>query len=362
MPLKHFFFDDYSEGAHPRILEAFSANNLQQERGYGIDSFSLEAERLIKAKIGRPEAEVYFVSSGTQANLICVSSLLRPYESVIAPDNGHVNVHEAGAIEATGHKINVAPSVAGKLTPEAIQAILTTHTDEHTVKPRAVYISQATELGTVYSKKELQDLHDACKENGLYLYIDGARIGNAVMAENADLDLRDIAALCDVFYIGGTKNGALIGEAIVIVNPSLQENFRYHLRQRGGLLAKARAVTVQFVELFKDNLYFENAKHANDMAQKLAAGIRECGYEFLHEPVVNQIFPILPNAVIQKLEKKFGFYTWSRVLSAPENSTIRLVASWATTEAAVQEFIDELQQFSTEDILGWRISRKISAL
>lgn len=338
---KHFFFDDYSEGAHPRILEAFSRTNLQPERGYGIDSFALEAERLIREKIGKPDARVYFVSSGTHANLICMSSLLKPYESVIAPDNGHANVHEAGAIEATGHKINAVPGVAGKLTPEAIQEVVVTHTDEHTVKPRVVYISQATELGTVYSKKELQDLYDMCKENGLYLYIDGARIGNAVMAKNADLDLSDIANLCDIFYIGGTKNGALLGEAIVIVNQNLQENFRHHLRQRGGLLAKARAVTVQFVELFKDNLYLENAKHANDMAQKLAAGIKECGYRFLNEPVANQIFPIFSNSVIEKLEKKFGFYVWSKV--DEKNSTIRLVTSWATKESAVDEFLTELK-------------------
>lgn len=343
----YFFFDDYSEGAHPRILEAFSRTNLQQERGYAMDSFAREAEQLIQEKIGKPEARVHFVSSGTHANLICVSSLLKSYESVIATDNGHVQMHEAGAIEATGHKINVAPSVAGKLTPKAIQEILATHTDEQTVKPRAVYISQATELGTVYSKKELQELHEVCKDNGLYLYIDGARIGNAVMAKNADVDLRDIANVCNIFYIGGTKNGALIGEAIVIVNPNLQEYFRHHMRQRGGLLAKARAVSVEFVELFKDNLYFENAKHANDMAQQLAHGIQECGYGFLHEPVTNQIFPILPNAVIEKLKQKFGFYVWSKANSAPDHSVVRLVTSWATTEAAVQEFLNELQQLSS---------------
>lgn len=339
---KYFFFDDYSEGAHPRILEAFSRTNLQQERGYGIDSFAIEAERLIKEKIGKPQAKVYFVSSGTHANLICVASLLKPYESVIAPDNGHANVHEAGAIEATGHKINVVPGIAGKIIPKAIQEIVASHTDEHTVKPRAVYISQATELGTVYSKKELQDLYDICKKSGLYLYIDGARIGNAVMSKNSDLDLRDIANLCDIFYIGGTKNGALLGEAIVIVNPNLQENFRHHLRQRGGLFAKARAVTVQFAELFRDNLYLENAKHANDMAEKLAAGIKKCGYSFLNEPVANQIFPIFPNKIIEKMEKEFGFYVWSKIDA--DNSAVRLVTSWATKESAVDEFLDELNK------------------
>lgn len=339
---KYYFFDDYSEGAHPRILEALSRTNFQQERGYGTDSFALEAERLIKEKIGKPDAKVHFVSSGTHANLICVSSLLKSYESVIAPDNGHAHVHEAGSIEATGHKINVVPAVAGKVTPEAIREVLTTHTNEQMVMPRAVYISQTTELGTVYSKTELQNLYNICKENGLYLFIDGARLGSALMAKNGDLSLKDIANLCDIFYIGGTKNGALIGEAIVIVNPDLQENFRYHLRQRGALLAKARAVSVQFVELFTDDLYLQNAKHANDMAQKLASGLKECGYNFLNEPTTNQIFPILPKTVIEKLEKEFGFYEWSKI--DEHHSAIRLVTSWATKESAVDEFVKLLKQ------------------
>jgi len=305
------------------------------------DSFAREAERLIREKIKKPEAQVHFVSSGTHANLVCIASLLKPYESVIAPDNGHVNVHEAGAIEATGHKMNVVPGVAGKLTPEAIQEVVASHTDEHMVIPRAVYISQVTEVGTVYSKNELQKLYEVCQKNGLYLYIDGARIGNAVMSKNTDFDLGDIANLCDIFTIGGTKNGALLGEAIVIVNPKLQENFRHHLRQRGALLAKARAVTVQFVEFFKDDLYFENAKHANDMAQKLAKGIKDRGYDFLNEPVANQIFPILPNIVIEKLEKMFGFYVWSK--KDADHSVVRFVTSWATKESAIDEFLAELR-------------------
>ncbi len=346
MNSKNLFYDDYSEGAHPQILEAFSRTNLQQECGYGMDSFAREAEQFIKEHIGKPDAHIHFVPSGTHANLICLSSMLKPYESIIATDNGHANTSEAGAVEATGHKINAVPGIAGKLTPNAIRNILATHINEHTVKPGALYISQSTEYGTVYSKRELEDLRSICKENELYLYIDGARIGNAVMAKNADLDLAEIANLCDIFYIGGTKNGALIGEAIVIVNPNLQENFRHHLRQRGGLLAKARAVTVPFVELFRDDLYFENAKHANDMAQKLVAGIRKCGYEFLHEPVANQIFPIFPDAIIKELEKQFGFYTISKASSVPNHSVVRLVTSWATLETSVQEFLNDLEQFS----------------
>jgi threonine aldolase len=342
----YFFYDDYSEGAHPRILEALSRTNLQQERGYGVDSFALEAERSIKEKIASPQAQLHFVSSGTQANLVCIAAMLKPYESVIAPDNGHVNVHEAGAIEATGHRISTAPGVAGKLTPEAIQEILAAHPDEHTVKPRAVYISQATELGTIYSNRELRTLYELCQRNQLYLYIDGARIGNAVMAASADFALRDIAKMCDVLMIGGTKNGALIGEAVVIVNPDLQENFRRHLRQRGALLAKARAVSVQFAEMFRDDLYLENAKHANHMAQRLATGIAECGYGFLNQPITNQIFPILPTAICEKLQDRFGFYVWSKAPGRADSSVLRLVASWATREVAVQEFINDLKRSS----------------
>lgn len=304
MTLLYLFRDDYSEGAHPRILDALSRTNLQQQDGYGTDSFLQEAERLIKESIAKPEANVHFVSAGTQANLICLASLLKSYESVIAADSAHPSVHEAGAIEATGHKINVVTGVEGRLTPEAIQGIVSTHNDEHMVKPRVVYTSQATELGTIYNKQELHNISQVCKQNDLYLYLDGARIGNALMSEEADFDLGDIANMCDMFYIGGTKNGALIGEAIVIVNPNLQQNFRYHLKQRGALLAKTRAVSVQFVELFKDNLYFENAKHANVMAQRLAGGIKECGYGFLNSTSTNQIFPILPNRVIEKVAEE----------------------------------------------------------
>ncbi|GJM07365.1 MAG: amino acid lyase [marine bacterium B5-7] len=342
--LDYLFFDDYSEGAHPRILAALSRTNFQQERGYGMDSFAIEVAQYIKEQIGKPDAQIHFVSNGTQTNLICLSSMLRSYESVIAVDSGHISIHEAGAIEATGHKVNAVPGIDGKILPATIQEIIETHHDELTVKPRVVYISQATERGTLYSKKELQALHEVCKQNGLYLYLDGARIGNALMARDTDLTLRDIANVCDMFYIGGTKNGALMGEIIVIVNPNLQENFRHHLRQRGALLAKSRVITVQFAELFKDDLYWENAKHANDMAQKLADGIKASGCAFLSEPIVNQVFPILSNTAIEKLKKKYGFYTWSKISSDPSHSVVRLVTSWATTDAAVDGFVTALRE------------------
>lgn len=345
MSQSYFFFDDYSEGAHPQILEALVRTNLQQERGYVVDSFAQEAETLIKKIIHQPEAHIHFVAGGTLANLVCLASMLKPYESVIAADHGHIAVHEAGAIEATGHKINTIPCADGKLTSKAILDMVELHTDEHMVKPRVVYISQLTELGTLYTKQELHALYQTCQQLGLYLYIDGARLGHALMSHYADFDLRDIAANCDMFYIGGTKNGALLGEAIVIVNPTLQENFRHHLRQRGALLAKARTVTIQFIEFFKDQLYFTSAKHANVMAQKLAIGIKACGYNFINEPCANQIFPILPDTIIEHLKKKYGFYFWEKATQA-DHSVIRLVTSWATTETAVKDFINDLKIMS----------------
>lgn len=342
MSYSYLFFNDYSEGAHPSILEALSRDNFKQEHGYGLDSFSKEAEHMIQKRINQPEAAVHFVASGTQANLIGISSILRPYESVIAADNGHIEVHETGAIEATGHKVTIAPGVAGKLTPEAIQEVVERHTDEHMVRPRIVYISQSTELGTIYCKRELQAIKEVCKKNGLYLYIDGARMGQALMSQEADADLHHIANSCDLFTIGGTKNGALLGEALVIINPKLKENFRYHLKQRGALLAKGRTIALQFIAFFKEDLYFNNAKHANDMALKIAQGVEARGYRLLYPASTNQIFPILPNSLIEKLQKKYGFYVWAKMPTDPEKSMIRLVTSWATEEAAVSSFLGDI--------------------
>lgn len=345
MAHKYLFFDDYSEGAHPRILEAFSRTNLQQEPGYVMDSFATEAAELIKGKIGVPDAAVHFVSSGTHANLVMLASMLKPYESVIAADSGHINLHEAGAVEATGHKINAVKPAEGKLVPEDVRKIVEMHNFDQMVKPRAVYISQSTEVGTVYGKKEMEELSKVCRELGLYLYVDGARLGAALASAGADLDLPSLTKLVDAFYIGGTKNGGLIGEAIVIVNPALQENFRYHLRQRGALLAKGRAVSLQFLELFKDGLYLDIARHANEMAQKLAQGIKDLGYEFLAESPTNQVFPIFPNDLAEKLKADYGFHVWES--SGPDRSVVRLVTSWATPEAAVEGFLRDLRKISS---------------
>lgn len=345
MAYKYLFFNDFSEGAHPRILDALTKTNLIQELGYGEDSISLEAARLIKKKIENPGADVHFVSGGTQANLIVLASLLKPYESVIAATIAHVNIYETGAIEATGHKIHgVVSGSDGKLTPESIRELVMQHTDEHMVKPKAVFISHATEVGTIYKKNELEAISKACKELNLYLYLDGARLGSALASADADLKLSEIAKLVDVFYIGGTKNGALLGEAIVITNSALQENFRYHIKQRGGLLAKGKILGVQFAELFKDDLFLELARYANKCAEKLSKGIGKCGYKFLVLSSTNQIFPIFPNTVIDQLKTNYGFYVWSKIDN--ESSAIRLVTSWATKESAVNDFLEDLEKVS----------------
>ncbi len=341
------FKNDYSEGAHPDILKAILETNMHQEDGYGEDSHCIKATELIRESIENPKADVHFVPGGTQANLIVISSILRPYESVIAADSGHINTHETGAIEATGHKVNTIVSSDGKLTVEGIKVVLEEHYFEHMVKPSMVYISNSTEVGTFYTKAELKALSDFCKGNKLYLYLDGARLGSALCAKGNDLTLKELSDLADVFYIGGTKNGALIGEAIVINNEELKACFRFSMKQRGALLAKGRILGIQFEELFRDDLYFELARHANSMAARLSKGIKELGYGFLTDSTTNQIFPILPNSTIEKLMKRYGFYEWSPVDG--QHTAVRLVTSWATNEEAVESFLADLKILGKED-------------
>lgn len=347
MTKKYLFYNDYSEGAHPRIIEAMTKTNAQQEVGYELDSFCLEATQMIQEKVGNKDAAVHFVHSGGMANLVALASMLnRAYESVIAPTSSHINVHEGGAIEALGHKINIVQSSNGKITPSDIRAIMEEHkTDEHMVLPKVVSLTHATEVGTIYTKDEMRKIADVCKEYDLYLYVDGARLGAGLAAEGADITLKDLAAMVDMFYIGGTKNGALLGEAIVINNPALQENFRRHIRQRAAHVAKGRTIGIQFVELMKDDLFLELARHENKCAQRLARGIKELGYKFLTESPTNQIFPILPNTSIKKLEQDYGFYTWAKIDN--DHSAVRLVTSWATPESAVDGFIEDLKNASS---------------
>ena len=335
------FKNDYSEGAHPRILNALLETNLQQEEGYGADSHTLRAVELLKGKIRRDDVDIHLLSGGTQTNLTAIAAFLRPHEAVISANTGHVLVHETGAIEATGHKIISVRVDDGKLKPEHIKAAVEEHTDEHMVKPRLVYISNPTEIGSIYNKKELEALRQTCDRNKLILYIDGARLGSALCSTENDLDLYEISKLADAFYIGGTKNGALLGEALVICTAWLKDDFRFHMKQKGALLAKGRLLGIQFSELFSDELYFELARHANKMAEILRTGISEAGYSFLTHSPTNQIFPILPNWLIAKLQEKYHFYIWSKMDA--DASAIRLVTSWATKEEAVVQFINELR-------------------
>lgn len=342
--MKYSFKNDYSEGTHPRILEALVASNFEQQSGYCDDDFSQEAKNHIRKQIQNPNAGVFFLSGGTQANLIALASMLRSFESVIAATSGHINVHETGAIEATGHKINTVFSTDGKIKASQVQAIVDEHQDDppHMVKPKLVYISNSTEIGTIYQKHELEELSAVCKANQLYFYMDGARLGSALTSAANDISLPELSALLDAFYIGGTKNGGLIGEAMVINNPIFIADFPYYLKQRGALLGKGRVFGVQFREFFRENLYFELALHANKMAQKLTEGISKAGYSFLTNSPTNQIFPILSNRSIEILSKDYEFYIWKKM---DENtSAIRLVTSWSTREESVNEFLTDLEK------------------
>lgn len=338
------FKNDYSEGTHPRILNSLTETNFEQAEGYGEDSYSIKAKELLKQKIKSDNIDIHFLTGGTQTNLTAISAFLRPYEAAISANTGHILVHETGAIEATGHKVISIESEDGKLSPDKVKSALDIHTDEHMVKPKLVYISNPTEIGTVYRKAELESLSSFCRENSLILYMDGARLGSALCSDENDLELSDLGRLLDAFYIGGTKNGALLGEALVICKDSLKEDFRFYMKQKGALLAKGKILGIQFLELFKDNLYFDLAGHANKMAGLLRSSISSMGYKFLINSPSNQIFPILPNKIIEKLQEKYSFYIWSKTDEL--NSSVRLVTSWATKEDAVAVFIEDLKNIT----------------
>lgn len=336
------FKNDYSEGAHPRILEALLQSNYVQENGYCEDSYSQKAIEILHKKLGDDSVDIHFLAGGTQTNLVAISAFLRPHEAAIAAQTGHIFVHETGAIEATGHKVLTVEVEDGKLTPAKIQEVLEAHSDEHMVKPKLVYISNTTEVGTVYRKEELQQISQYCREKNLYLFMDGARLGSALCSEGNDLALSDISNLVDAFYIGGTKNGALLGEALVLCNEELKPDFRYHMKQKGALMAKGRVIGIQFLELFRDNLYLDLAAHANHMAYILRGGLKEAGVSFLSGSPSNQIFPVFNNEVVNKLKTKYRFEIWGKV--DQNNTAIRLVTSWATREDAVTTFIKDIKE------------------
>ena len=336
------FTNDYSEGAHPQILKAIMETNLIQNTGYSLDTHTSHAIALIRDEIKQPDADIHIIAGGTQTNLITISAALRPHQAVISAVTGHINVHETGAIEATGHKVLAMDTPDGKLTPALVMQALDFHTDEHMVQPKMVYISNSTEVGTQYTKAELEALSRLCRQKNLYLFMDGARMGAALTSPVNDLTLADIAALTDVFYIGGTKNGALFGEALVILRDELKPDFRFMIKQKGAMLAKGWLLGIQFEEMFQNRLFFDMASYANAMAGKLRAALTDLGYTFAYDSQTNQLFPVFSNERIEELAKEFTFNIDKKIDET--HSCIRLVTSWATREEGVEEFIQFLKR------------------
>ncbi len=342
---KILFQCDYNEGAHPKIMERLLETNLEQTVGYGEDAYCAQAAEKIRKACGREDLAVHFLVGGTQTNMTVIDTALRSHQGVLCADTGHINVHETGAVESCGHKVIGLPSKDGKITASQVEEAWISHIEndsfEHTVQPKMVYISNPTELGTLYSREELTALSEACHKYGLYLFLDGARLGYGLAALDNDLTLQDIASLCDVFYIGGTKVGALFGEAVVIAREELKEDFRYFIKQKGGMLAKGRLLGLQFDTLFTDHLYLEISKHAIRLAEKLRKALERKGYPYMVESHTNQIFVILPDSHLEILSHKFGYCYDHRVDES--HSAVRLCTSWATKEENVDALIQEIE-------------------
>ena len=335
------FVNDYSEGCHEEILKALAASNREQTEGYGFDPYSEEARAIIRRELKCDDCDVWFIPGGTQTNMLAVTAALRPWEALVGAETCHPVMHEAGAVEATGHKVLTVPSDDGKVRPEGIREVLRQHDHApHMVKPRMVFVSQATEIGTVYNKAELTALHDFCRENDLLLYLDGARLGAALVSEPCDLTLPDLAALCDMFYIGGTKNGAMLGEALVILNPELRRNFLTVVKQRGALLAKGRMLGIQFSALFRDGLYYKLAEHAVREGVRMAEGMRRLGVTFQNESPTNQQFIILPETVADRLMQDYLLDVEDR---RDGKVWLRACTSWATDPKEVDGFLKTLE-------------------
>ncbi len=336
-----YFECDYQEGTHPRILNKLQVTNMVQTAGYSEDVYCQEAKSLIKKCFDAHESDVHFLVGGTQTNTTFIASVLRPHQGVISAESGHINVHETGAIEATGHKVLSIPTADGKLSAVQIENYHRLHWNdasfEHIVQPGMVYISLPTESGTMYTKYELTEIYTTCKSLNLPLYIDGARLGYGMASPKNDIEYSDLSKLCDAFYIGGTKQGALFGEALVINNSNLKTDFRYIIKQKGGLLAKGRLLGVQFIELFADGLYMELSEHAINLAIKLKTALSKDNVSFLFDSYTNQQFPILSNVKIQQLREKYVFYEWHKV--DDDHSAVRFCTSWATREEDIDQLI-----------------------
>ena len=339
------FNNDYSEVCHERILKRLSEINGTQNCGYSEDEYCKEAADIIRKVIGREDADVHFLVGGTQTNLTVISAALRPHQCAICADTGHINVHETGAIEATGHNVFGIKTDDGKLTADMVRNAHASHwadgAHEHIPQPKLAYISNSTEIGTIYKKAEIIELYKACKECGMYLFLDGARLSYGLCSEESDLDIQTLAQYTDVFYIGGTKCGTMFGEAVVILNDALKEDFRYIMKQKGAMLAKGWLLGIQFTELLKDGLYFDLARRADKLAYKIKNAVVEAGYELYADSPTNQQFVIFPDTLLEKLNEKYVFEYQKRM--SPTHSMIRICTSWATKEENVDMLINDIK-------------------
>ena len=345
-----YFNNDYAEGCHQSILDALVKTNMEQTLGYSEDSYCAAAREKIRKACGNDNLAVHFLVGGTQTNLTVIDAALRPHQGALCASSGHIHVHETGAVEATGHKVLALPSTDGKITARQVeQAVLAHRADgafEHIVQPKLVYISNPTELGTLYTKQELEELSAVCQKLGLYLFLDGARLGYGLMAKGNDLTMADIARLCDVFYIGGTKVGALFGEAVAIRNPALAEDFRYIIKQHGGMLAKGRLLGIQFDTLFTDDLYYKISAHADAMADRLRDTLAEIGAPLLVPGTTNQVFAILPDTLLEELAKTVTFSEQERV--SDTHRAVRFCTSWATKAENVDTLCRKLKELAAK--------------
>ncbi len=346
----YFFHNDYNECCHRVVMEKMLKMQSLQMQSYGMDTCCEAAAARIKSLCDNRDLSVHFLVGGTQTNLTVIAAALRPHQAVLAVESGHINVHETGAIEATGHKVVALPSADGKLTAQQIEKAaydqLCDESAEHVAQLKLVYISNSTELGTIYTLAELEAISAVCKRYGLYLFMDGARLSYALTAKDSNVTLADLARLCDVFYLGGTKCGAMFGEAVVISNSVIAADFRYLIKQRGGMLAKGWLLGLQFDALLENNLYFDIARHANKLADQLRQTITNCGYEMLVVNTTNQVFPILPNELLEQLSNDFTFSLQQIVDDS--NKAVRFCTSWATTQQSVNALCGAIERFSCE--------------
>ncbi|MDO4419021.1 MAG: low specificity L-threonine aldolase, partial [Ruminococcus sp.] len=336
------FESDYTEGAHPLILDALVRTNMEQLSGYGFDKYCSSAKEKIRKACGIDDAEVFFISGGTQTNQIVIDTVLNPYEGVISTTTGHIEGHEAGAVEFTGHKVLTVPHHMGKMDVADLKNLLESFygddNHDHMVFPGMVYISHPSEYGTLYTLDELTKLSKICKEYNIPLFLDGARLGYGLMSQGTDVTLKDIARLCDIFYIGGTKVGALCGEAVVFTHNNAPKHFFTSIKQHGALLAKGRLLGVQFDTLFTDDLYFKISKNAIDKADRMRLAFKEKGYKFFINTITNQIFIVLENTKMQELKKSVSFGFWEKY--DDNHTVVRFASSWATTDEAVDKLIE----------------------